>query len=166
MNEFILIAVISYISLIFHELSHYLVYKVFSVSVRKVYILPIEFRHSEKPEFKLSTENGIFGLVVPDLDSSSDNKRMRDIIALSLISAPAMHIIIAAVAFIAYLNSETQILLFITLINLIMFLSTLSGNENAVGDTLAVYHIIRSDKQAEKIFGYFFDDNNKRQNEI
>ena len=139
-----------YLFIFLHEGCHFMAFKLFRVKIKRFYMFPFDFRFNNDIKLKINFRDFSTGLVLPIFNKIE--KKEKKIIFVSICSAPFMHLIFLIVGAVAYFKTNSDIYFNLASINLIMILSTMTENNIVVGDLLAAYYILTSNKKAEKIY--------------
>ena len=151
MNDYLLIAIIFYCSIVLHELLHAIGYKICGLNIKKFYIFPFDLIFSDSFKVRFAFEKNCVGLVIPQNINEYTEKQLRRKIIIGLASPIVGHLILSIAGGIAYFVYDMDIYLNVSLVNVLCVFSTFIRNENVLGDSIALYHIFICDELSKEI---------------
>ena len=156
MNEFLLILILFYISIVLHEIIHSISYIILDIKIKKLYIFPIDWT---KDGIKIRPKLGkkYFGIVLPYNYKGYITEELRRKLMIVLVTPSIIHLFIFIGGMFAFYIMKDDIFLDISLVNLLCALSTLISNENVYGDWIAFYHLVKNDETSRTIINSVYD---------
>lgn len=156
MNEFLLILILFYISIVLHEIIHSISYIILDIKIKKLYIFPIDWT---KDGIKIRPKLGkkYFGIVLPYNYKGYITEELRRKLMIVLVTPSIIHLFIFIGGMFAFYIMKDDIFLDISLVNLLCALSTLTSNENVYGDLIAFFHLLKNDETSRTIINSVYD---------
>lgn len=157
MNDYLLIAIIFYFSIVLHECLHVIGYKICRLNIKRFYIFPFDFVFDDSFKVGFAFEKNCVGLVIPQNNNEYTVKQLRRKTIVGLATPVVGHLILSVAGGIAYFLFDIDIYLNVSLVNILCVFSTFICNENVFGDSIALYHIFIFDELSQKILNGIYD---------
>ena len=156
MNEFLLILIFFYISIVLHEIIHCISYIILDMKIKKFYFFPFDWTE-EGLKIRPELGKNYFGIVLPYNYKGYTIKQLRRKLMIALVTPSIVHLFTFIGGMFVFCILKDDIFLDIALVNLLCALSTLTSNENVYGDWIAFYHLVKNDETSRTIINSVYD---------